>query len=92
MLSSLLPDGLGGGLASGTTDVAADSADLGSEIFFNGFFPNLAAFAVLVGAVVEAEKLLAPLPDEGVQADQFSFQLLRVALLAVHLLQYARLL
>jgi hypothetical protein len=76
-------------LAGRAADLAADFADLAREVFLDHFPPDAAAFTIFVGASFEAGQLLAPLPDEGIEPDQFRFQLQRLALLAFHHFQRA---
>ena len=48
--------------------------DLRGELVLHDFLPHLAAFTILVRAVLKPGKLLAALSDKRVEAEQFCFK------------------
>jgi hypothetical protein len=64
--------------------VQTNFSHLLSEIFFHDLVPDLAALAILMGAGLKEIKLLSPLPDQGVQPQEFSLKFEDLSCFAFH--------
>ena len=72
------------------SNLLADPPDLGGQLFLDNLLPDLTAFAVCIRAIFQAGELLAPLPNQRVQPQQFSFQFLGLALCPFHYFKLRR--